>query len=66
MSDRPGCSRRDRVGRVALDFYDCIDNLTTGKLAVRGHTNMAAVEVRRPVSRQRSAESGFRASRSSR
>ena len=35
-----------RLGRVAIDFHYRIDNLTTGKLAVRGHTNMVAVEVK--------------------
>jgi acyl-CoA thioester hydrolase len=33
-----------KLGRVACDFHYRIDNLTTGKLAVRGHTNLVAVE----------------------
>jgi len=33
-----------RLGRVAVDFHYRVDNLTTGKLAVRGHTNLVAVE----------------------
>lgn len=35
-----------KLGRVACDFHYRVDNLTTGKLAVRGHTNMVAVEDR--------------------
>ena len=35
-----------KLGRVALDFHYRVDNLTTGKLAVRGHTNLVAVEDR--------------------
>lgn len=37
-----------KLGRVAVDFHYRIDNLTTGKLAVRGHTNMVAVEAASP------------------
>lgn len=33
-----------KLGRVACDFHYRIDNLTTGKLAIRGHTNLVAVE----------------------
>ncbi len=33
-----------KLGRVACDFHYRIDNLTTGKLALRGHTNLVAVE----------------------
>ncbi len=33
-----------KLGRVALDFHYRVDNLTSGKLALRGHTNMVAVE----------------------
>lgn len=33
-----------KLGRVACDFHYRVDNLTTGKLAVRGHTNLVAVE----------------------
>jgi acyl-CoA thioester hydrolase len=33
-----------RLGRVAMDFHYRVDNLTTGKLAIRGHTNLVAVE----------------------
>lgn len=33
-----------KLGRVALDFHYRVDNLTTGKLAIRGHTNLVAVE----------------------
>lgn len=33
-----------KLGRVAVDFHYRVDNLTTGKLALRGHTNMVAVE----------------------
>jgi acyl-CoA thioester hydrolase len=33
-----------KLGRVAVDFHYRIDNLTSGKLAVRGHTNLVAVE----------------------
>jgi acyl-CoA thioester hydrolase len=33
-----------KLGRVAMDFHYRVDNLTTGKLAVRGHTNLVAVE----------------------
>jgi acyl-CoA thioester hydrolase len=33
-----------KLGRVACDFHYRVDNLTTGKLAVRGHTNMVAVD----------------------
>jgi hypothetical protein len=29
---------------VACDFHYRVDNLTSGKLAVRGHTNLVAVE----------------------
>lgn len=35
-----------KLGRVALDFHYRVDNLTTGKLAVRGHTNLVAVDDR--------------------
>jgi acyl-CoA thioester hydrolase len=35
-----------KLGRVACDFHYRIDNLTTGKLAIRAHTNMVAVEDR--------------------
>jgi len=35
-----------KLGRVALDFHYRVDNLTTQKLAVRGHTNLVAVEGR--------------------
>ncbi len=35
-----------KLGRVAFDFHYRVDNLTTGKLAVRGHTNLVAVENR--------------------
>ncbi len=35
-----------KLGRVALDFHYRVDNLTTGKLAIRGHTNLVAVEPR--------------------
>lgn len=37
-----------KLGRVAGDFHYRVDNLTTGKLAIRGHTNMVAVEAPRP------------------
>ncbi|MFZ5444708.1 MAG: acyl-CoA thioesterase [Myxococcota bacterium] len=37
-----------KLGRVAVDFHYRVDNLTTGKLAVRGHTNMVAVEATAP------------------
>ena len=37
-----------RLGRVAADFHYRVDNLTTGKLAIRGHTNMVAVEAPNP------------------
>jgi YbgC/YbaW family acyl-CoA thioester hydrolase len=37
-----------KLGRVAVDFHYRIDNLTTGKLAVRGHTNLVAVEAPAP------------------
>lgn len=37
-----------RLGRVAIDFHYRIDNLSTGKLAIRGHTNMVAVEAAHP------------------
>ncbi len=33
-----------KLGRVAVDFHYRVDNLTTGRLAVRGHTNLVAVE----------------------
>jgi acyl-CoA thioester hydrolase len=33
-----------RLGRVALDFHYRVDNLSTGVLAIRGHTNLVAVE----------------------
>ncbi len=33
-----------KLGRVSCDFHYRIDNLTTGKLAVRGHTNVVAVD----------------------
>ena len=33
-----------RIGRVACDFHYRVDNLTTGKLAIRGHTNLVAVD----------------------
>jgi acyl-CoA thioester hydrolase len=33
-----------RLGRVALDFHYRVDNLSRGTLAVRGHTNLVAVE----------------------
>lgn len=33
-----------KLGRVAVDFHYRVDNLTTGKLAIRGHTNLVAVE----------------------
>jgi acyl-CoA thioester hydrolase len=33
-----------KLGRVAIDFHYRVDNLTTGKLAIRGHTNLVAVE----------------------
>ncbi len=33
-----------KLGRVACDFHYRVDNRTTGKLAIRGHTNMVAVE----------------------
>ena len=35
-----------KLGRVAVDFHYRVDNLTTGKLAIRGHTNLVAVEPR--------------------
>jgi acyl-CoA thioester hydrolase len=35
-----------KLGRVAADFHYRIDNLTTGKLAIRGHTNLVAVEAK--------------------
>lgn len=35
-----------KLGRVACDFHYRVDNLTTGKLALRGHTNLVAVEAR--------------------
>lgn len=35
-----------KLGRVALDFHYRVDNLTSGKLAIRGHTNLVAVEPR--------------------
>lgn len=35
-----------KLGRVAMDFHYRVDNLTTGKLAIRGHTNLVAVERR--------------------
>lgn len=35
-----------KLGRVACDFHYRVDNLTTGRLAVRGHTNLVAVESR--------------------
>lgn len=37
-----------KLGRVAIDFHYRVDNLTTGKLALRGHTNMVAVEAAHP------------------
>ena len=37
-----------RLGRVALDVSYRVDNLTTGKLCVRGFSNMVAVEARGP------------------
>lgn len=37
-----------KLGRVAVDFHYRVDNLTTGKQAIRGHTNMVAVEARAP------------------
>jgi acyl-CoA thioester hydrolase len=37
-----------KLGRVAADFHYRVDNLTTGKLAIRGHTNMVAVEAPNP------------------
>jgi len=37
-----------KLGRVAVDFHYRVDNLTTGKLAIRGHTNMVAVEAATP------------------
>lgn len=33
-----------KLGRVACDFHYRVENLTTGKLAARGHTNLVAVE----------------------
>lgn len=33
-----------KLGRVACDFHYRVDNLSTGRLAVRGHTNLVAVE----------------------
>jgi acyl-CoA thioester hydrolase len=33
-----------KLGRVAADFHYRVDNLTTQKLALRGHTNLVAVE----------------------
>jgi acyl-CoA thioester hydrolase len=33
-----------KVGRVAADFHYRVDNLTRGWLALRGHTNLVAVE----------------------
>ena len=33
-----------KLGRVACDFHYRVDNLTTGRLAVRGHTNLVAVD----------------------
>lgn len=33
-----------KLGRVAGDFHYRVDNLTSGKLAVRGHTNLVAVD----------------------
>lgn len=37
-----------KLGRVAGDFHYRVDNLTTGKLAIRGHTNMVACEAPHP------------------
>ena len=37
-----------KLGRVAADFHYRVDNLTTGKLCIRGHTNMVAVEAATP------------------
>lgn len=37
-----------KLGRVAIDFHYRVDNLSTGKLAIRGHTNMVAVEAATP------------------
>jgi acyl-CoA thioesterase FadM len=36
------------IGRVACDFHYRVDNLTTGRLAIRGHTNLVAVEEKAP------------------
>lgn len=38
-----------KLGRVACDFHYRVDNLTTGKLAVRGHTNLVAVDAKGPL-----------------
>jgi hypothetical protein len=35
-----------KLGRVACDFHYRVENLTTAKLAARGHTNLVAVEER--------------------
>jgi hypothetical protein len=37
-----------KLGRVACDFHYRVDDVTTGKLAIRGHTNVVAVRVRAP------------------
>lgn len=37
-----------KLGRVYVDFHYRVDNLTTGKLAIRGHTNLVAVEAATP------------------
>jgi acyl-CoA thioester hydrolase len=37
-----------KLGRVAVDLHYRVDNLTTGALAIRGHTNLVAVEPRPP------------------